>query len=138
MKVKYPVFLVIIIGFILILILDKSSRKDDGERLLVKEDSMNVEVYKTYVNHAIVEINNSKLIPPSTYKNSTTPKWLHRESKGVEVYDISPPFKILKEKNSFEFLIIKKEDTLIFELPDPQYKNPNDPTFKEFFDRYFN
>lgn len=52
--------------------------------------------------------------------------------------DIKPPYRLIKRKGSDTLRIIKEPDTILVHLkaPEPK-KDPNDPTFKELFQRLF-
>ena len=119
MKLKYSIFFLIIIGFIAILIFDDYTLvKDNSDKFFKKKDSINLKVYKVSINHGIVEVNNLKFFPHLTILKSEKPSWIYKNSKRIYVSDINPPFLIQKEKNTTQFYVIKKSDTLIFELPD--------------------
>jgi len=115
---------------------------------MTKESEINTIVAKAWANHGAVIINDSFVIPGGNKLVSAKPSWLVDENPPIvefpgykftpRIIDIDPPFQILKEKETFEFIVIKNNDTLTFELTDPDYEDPSDPTFRETFKNIFN
>lgn len=54
------------------------------------------------------------------------------------LYDLSKPYHLIKKRNNDTLVVIKSSDTLYFKFVDPDYKDPNDPTFSDLFERLFN
>lgn len=59
------------------------------------------------------------------------------QSRNPSFTDLKEPFLIIKNANTFDFRVVKHKDTLTFKLPDPDYKDPNDPTFKDLYNKIF-
>lgn len=106
------------------------SHKYDNHLILNKEHSFKMEIDKMKIDHGVAVLNDSIIIPPGTI--------LKKEIKRKRFTELDNPFTIIKKSGSFELMVIKYSDTLIFQLPDPNYKDPTDPTFKDFFEKLFN
>ncbi|SDR66212.1 hypothetical protein [Christiangramia echinicola] len=120
------------------------SKKFDKYTSLTKDSEIQLEVIKMRVDHGFSFINNKYLVPMGTKLVSNRPNWFEekiqpiggRESDQNPYFnDLNKPFTILKVPNSFKLKVIKNSDTLVFELPDPDRKDPNDPTFKDVFEQ---
>ena len=122
----------------------QDSKKFDKYTTLTKDAEIQLEVKKMRVDHGSSFINRSYIVPMGTKLISNRPKWFkekHQPIGGKDsdqnpyFNDLYKPFTILKSSNSFELKVIKNSDTLIFELPDPDRKDPKDPTFKDLFEQ---
>ena len=40
---------------------------------------------------------------------------------------------VIKDAGSFEFKVLQYNDTLVFQIPDPDYEDPRDPSFVDLF-----
>lgn len=65
-----------------------------------------------------------------------TPYYRPSHNKYIPIlYDLNKPYRMIKRKDNDTLLIIKSNDTLYFKFIDPDYKDPNDPTFSDLFER---
>lgn len=122
----------------------QDSKKFDQYSTLTKSSKIQLEVNEMKVDHGSSFINNSYLVPTGTKLVSRRPKWFKEKIQPIggknsdqnpHFNDLDEPFTILKNQDSFEFKVIKYNDTLIFKIPDPDYKDPNDLTFKDLFEQ---
>ena len=141
-----PIAIVSILTLILFgaIVIYQDSKKFDDYSTLNKNSKIEIQANKMRVDHGTSYINNRYLVPMGTKLVSSRPSWLKEKiqpiggkvsSQNPYFNDLVAPFTILKNQNSFEFKVIKYNDTLIFKIPDPNYNDPNDPTFKDLFEK---
>ena len=70
-----------------------------------------------------------------TEKNPPDYRPSHSKYKPI-LYDLYGPYKLIKKANNDTLIVIKKGDTLYFKFVDPDYKDPNDPTFSDLFEHW--
>lgn len=113
---------------------------------LEKTSEISLKVNKIWVDHGIAYLNDSIIIPGGTKLVSKQPTWFkvtnhplfgNRNEIKPSFAELDRPFVINKTAGTFIFRVIKYDDTLLFRIPDPDYKDPYDPTFKDLFDKLF-
>ncbi|WP_081211728.1 hypothetical protein [Salegentibacter sediminis] len=150
-KEKFAISPIVIISvFVLILfgavMLYNSSTAYDNYYTLEKSSKIHLEVRKKRIDHGTAFLNNKLIIPVGTKLVSDKPDWFKIKNQPIigsqshrnpSFTDLNEPFLIIKNANTFDLQVVKYEDTLTFELPDPNYKDPNDPTFKDLYHQLF-
>lgn len=145
-KLKVPPIAIISVLVLIIFggaMIYKSSKIFNNYTTLDEDLKIVIQVRKMRVDHGFSFINNSIIIPSSTRLVSSRPEWFKEKIQPINgkksdqkpfFNDLDEPFTILKNANSRELKVIKYDDTLLFQMPDPNYKDPYDPTFRDLYE----
>lgn len=123
-----------------------SSRDFDELVIVGKETEFDLRVNAVKIDHGDVFLDDQLVIPGETKLINGKPQWLQEDPPFYwpsnreftpRVYDIEPPYDMRKKSGSLEILVLKHNDSLIFALPDPELRDPLDPTFRELFEHLF-
>ena len=148
---KFLIPPVLVVSFFVLIIMaglmfNYKSKESEKYTSLGKESSLDIKVRKMRVDHGISLINRRISVPGGTRLISERPEWFKTRfepiggngaSENLYFSDLYAPFHLHKDTLTFELKVVKNSDTLIFEIPDPDYKDPNDPTFKDLFQEVF-
>ena len=123
----------------------KAKHRYDNYTRMGKASDYQIEVKKISVDHGVAFFNDSIIVPVGTKLISEKPEWFKHQSKPLfgeypgppNLWDLTTPFTIIKDADSFEFKILKYNDTLVFQIPDPDYKDPRDPSFGDLYQKLF-
>jgi hypothetical protein len=131
-----PIYLVSLITLIILVGIGfyMDYHKYDNHTVLNKEHHIQTEINKMKIDHGVAILNNSIIIPSGTRLKNEDQVIKNNSNLFIE---LDNPFSIFKKSGSLELAVIKKYDTLIFQIPDPNYKDPNDPTFRDLHDNLF-
>jgi hypothetical protein len=106
----------------------------DNHIVLNKDHHIQIDIDKMKIDHGVAILNNSIIIPSGTrFKNKDQ---IFKNNSNLFI-ELDGPFSIFKQSGSLELTVIKNYDTLIFQIPDPDYRNPNDPTFRDLHNYLF-
>lgn len=120
--------------------------KFDDYIIVRKASEIHLEVKDIWVDHGTAYLNDSIIVPGGTKLISEQPEWFKLKDRDLfgrplpikpSFAELDQPFVINKASNTFDLKVIKFDDTLLFRIPDPDYKDPNDPTFQDVFDKLF-
>lgn len=147
-KIKYVVAYCIACIIVFVLFVKFFLFQSEDLPVVDKDTVLNDWVEDIKVNRGVTTINgNYVILSAKIVKSAEYPVWLRpriplywqpKNSKYTPfIVDVTPPYYLLKNKNEMFLTIVKKGDTLTFELFDPNASTPNDPTIKEFFQRQF-
>lgn len=123
----------------------KTNHRYDNYLRMGKASGFQLEVKKVSVDHGVAFFNDSIIVPAGTKLVSEKPEWFKHQSKPLvgeypvppNLWDLNVPFEVIKDAGSFNFQVVKYNDTLTFEIPDPDSKDPRDPSFRDLFERFF-
>lgn len=126
MKNKYLTFLVLLLTFSVFVNCENGKYNAKDLYYLNFTDSLTLDVTKTAIHGKVFFLNDSVVLYKSSkliYENYH-PKWLFDKTEkkkyfydyvySPEIFEIEPPFKIIKTEKSDVFQVIKKTDTLLF------------------------
>lgn len=119
----------------------KDSKKYDHISMIIKSSKVNIHVDKAYVDRSIVILNDSLMLPSYTKLEEGVKddsfSYQQASKFKLNIADINAPYLLIKDSKSWIIKLVKKQDTLIFRLPDPDEKDPSDPTFSDLYDALF-
>jgi len=117
------------------------SKKYDHISMITKFSEVDIQVDKAYVDRSIVNLNDSFILPSYTKLEEGVKddsfSYQQASKFKLNIADINAPYLLIKDSNSWIIKLVKKEDTLIFRLPDPDEKDPSDPTFSDLYEALF-
>jgi hypothetical protein len=109
--------------------------------MIIESSEVDIHVGKAYVDRSIVILNDSLMLPSYTKLEEGVKDDSFSYQQALKfklnIADINAPYLLIKDSNSWIIKLVKKQDTLIFRLPDPNEKNPLDPTFSDLYDALF-
>ena len=144
---KKPIILVAIVVLSLFIggiTIDRMTRIN---KTVKTKDSINLNLINIVRDKGRIIINDSVVLYGSakqyeeisaysvTEKNPPNYRPSHLKYKPI-LYDLYGPYKLIKKANNDTLIVIKKGDTLYFKFVDPDYKDPNDPTFSDLFEHW--
>ncbi|WP_156877273.1 hypothetical protein [Salinimicrobium terrae] len=123
----------------------KNHHRYDGYERINHASGYRLEVKNMSIDNGIVSLNDSLLISGGSKLISDKPGWFRHDSRPLfgeypippNFSDLEPPFEFIKDPATFNLQVVKWGDTLEFQIPDPHYRDPQDPTFGELYDKYF-
>lgn len=124
----------------------KARNRYDNYTRTEKASGYRVEVKKMTVDHGVAFLNDSIIVPAGTKLVSEKPAWFKHNSRPLfrneypippSFDNLEPPFNLVKDPDSFKLQVIKYGDTVIFQIPDPDFKDPRDPSFGDLYDELF-
>ncbi len=130
---KLIIFTVIIIILFFFFQVIFSILKNEDKTLKI-EDEINVYAKNIKYKKGVITINDSialhgnALFLDDNYKSG-------KRNNSVTLAKFEGPYRIVKKRNNDTLFVIISNDTLYFKFIDPDYKDPNDPTFPDLFER---
>ncbi|SDL29092.1 hypothetical protein SAMN04488034_10389 [Salinimicrobium catena] len=103
----------------------------DNHRVLDKELGIKTDIEKMKIDHGFAILNDNLIIPSGSSLKNKGQVIKNQSNLFIELDD---PFTLIKNPCSLEFQVVNNYDTLIFEIPDLNFKDPTDPTIEDFIE----
>lgn len=143
-----PLFIIFLAAMLLFagFVENKSRHRYDGYTRIDRASAHHIEVIKMSIDHGTVSLNDGILVSGGSKLISEKPGWFRHKNKPLfggeypmppNFSDLHPPFEIIKEPDSFILQVVKWSDTLFFQIPDPDYKDPRDPSIRDVLQKLF-